>query len=94
MQFDVLQCRRQPRSKFVQLSRMIACQLAKDVLAFASHLKNRSPLVARVHCSRQKPFVLRSIDKFDRTVVLQSKPFGRICNRDNRALRRACYLQQ
>ena len=94
MQFDVLQCQRQPWSQFVQLPRVISRQLAKDVLAFASHSQNRTALVALVHCSCQKPFVLRSIDKLHRAVVPQSKSFSRICNCDYCAFRRACYLQQ
>ncbi len=73
---------------------MFACQSAKNALAFASHSQNRAPLVAHIRFSCQQPFVLRSIDKFNRTVVLQPKSFRSVCDCDYRTLRCASHLQQ
>jgi hypothetical protein len=73
---------------------MIPGQPTKNLLAFARYSQNRAPFIFGVRSSCKQAFPLRAINKFNRTVVLQSKPLGRVCDCDSRSLRSACDLQK
>ena len=90
----MLQSPFEARPKLVQFVRVFAGEAAQDLPTFLRKVQNRATPVSAVSSSGQQPLACGTIDQFDGAVVLQSKAFGSVGNRDCRTLGRTRNLEK
>jgi hypothetical protein len=84
----------EPRSHFVQFSRMFTRQLLQNLSPFAREAQNGSAFVFLIRSSLDQIFPLRPVDQFDGAVVLEAEPAGGIGDCHRRSLGSSSNLQQ
>ncbi len=91
---NFLQSQYQSWREFYQLCHMVSRKLPKNDSSLPGYVQNGASLILRVRGPSQESFAHRAIDQFDRTIVFQTKPFGRVSDRDRGRIACTSYLQE
>lgn len=94
MKLHAAQGSHQPRGQFVQLARVIARELVKDLLALPRQAQDRTALVVLVDGSFDKIFAFGAINQLNGAVVLETEMARSIGDRDGRAIGGTGNLEQ